>query len=66
MSVEIRLRKGEVLDKALRRLKKKLDRENILRDARFKRYFEKPCERRRRKEKVAKFNHMLRMRYENA
>jgi small subunit ribosomal protein S21 len=66
MSVEVRLRKGETLDKALRRLKKKLDREDILRGARAKRYFEKPCEQRRRKEKVAKFNNMLRLRYENA
>jgi len=66
MSVEVRLRKGETVDKALRRLKKKLDRENILKDVRAKRFFEKPCERRRRKEKVAKFNNMLRLRYENA
>ncbi|MDR0727994.1 MAG: 30S ribosomal protein S21 [Puniceicoccales bacterium] len=66
MSVEVKLRKGETIDKALRRLKKKLDRENILKDVRAKRFFEKPCERRRRKEKVAKFNNMLRLRYENA
>ncbi|MDR0445283.1 MAG: 30S ribosomal protein S21 [Puniceicoccales bacterium] len=66
MSVEVRLRKGETVDKALRRLKKKLDREDVLRGVRAKRYFEKPCEKRRRKEKVAKFNNMLRLRYENA
>ncbi|MDR2420225.1 MAG: 30S ribosomal protein S21 [Puniceicoccales bacterium] len=66
MSVEVKLRKSETIDKALRRLKKKLDREDILRGIRAKRYFEKPCEKRRRKEKVAKFNNMLRLRYENA
>jgi small subunit ribosomal protein S21 len=66
VSVEVRLRKGETVDKALRRLKKKLDREDVLRGVRAKRYFEKPCEKRRRKEKVAKFNNMLRLRYENA
>ncbi|MDR1457941.1 MAG: 30S ribosomal protein S21 [Puniceicoccales bacterium] len=66
MSVSVNLRKGETIDKALRRLKKKLERENVLRDARAKRYFEKPCEKRRRKEKIAKFNNMLRMRYENS
>jgi small subunit ribosomal protein S21 len=66
MSVEVKLRKGETIDKALRRLKKKLDREDILRGIRAKRYFEKPCEKRRRREKVAKFNNMLRLRYENA
>jgi small subunit ribosomal protein S21 len=65
MSVEVKIRKGETVDKALRRLRKKLDREGIIRDARAKRFFEKPCEVRRRKKKVADFNNMLRMRYEN-
>jgi small subunit ribosomal protein S21 len=66
MSVEVKLRKNETIDKALRRLKKKLDREDIIKGVRAKRYFEKPCERRRRKKKVAKFNNMLRLRHENA
>ncbi|HIV04765.1 MAG TPA: 30S ribosomal protein S21 [Candidatus Spyradosoma merdigallinarum] len=65
MPVEIKIRKGESMDKAIRRMKKKLDRENILRDVRAKRYFEKPCEERRRKKKVQAFNNMLRQRYEN-
>ena len=34
MSVEIKIRKGETVDKALRRLKKKIDREGIIKDAR--------------------------------
>ena len=51
MSVEIKIRKGETVDKALRRLKKKIDREGIIKDARAKRGFEKPAERRRRKKK---------------
>ncbi len=53
------------MEKALRRLKKKLDREGVIRDVRAKRYFEKPCEVRRRKNKVAAFTNMLRQRYEN-
>ena len=65
MPVEVRLRKGEAMEKALRRLKKKIDREGIIRDVRQKRYFEKPCEVRRRKRKIAAFNNMLRQRYEN-
>lgn len=64
MSVEIKLRKSEPLEKALRRLKKKLDREGVLRDVKAKRYFEKPCEKRRQKEKVAAFNNMLRQKHE--
>lgn len=65
MPVEVRMRKGEAMEKALRRLKKKIDREGIIRDVRQKRYFEKPCEVKRRKRKVAAFNNMLRQRYEN-
>ena len=49
----------------MRRLKKKLDREGVIRDARAKRYYEKPCETRRRKKKVAAFSDMLRRRYED-
>ena len=37
------------MEKALRRLKKKLDREGTLREARAHRHFEKPSEKRRRK-----------------
>lgn len=65
MSITIPVRKGETVDKALRRLKKRLDREGTLRDVREKRYFEKPCVKRRRKEKIAKFANFLRMRDEN-
>jgi small subunit ribosomal protein S21 len=63
MSIEIKIRKNEPVDRALRRLKKKLERENIIKDVRFKRYNEKPCEKRRRKEKVMAFTQMLRRRY---
>jgi len=65
MSVEVKIRKGEPIERALRRLKKRLDREGVIRDVRNKRYFEKPSEVRRRKKKVAAFSAMLRTRYEN-
>jgi len=65
MPIEIRIRKNEPVDRALRRLKKKLERENIIKGVRAKRYFEKPCERRRRKEKVMAFTQMLRRRYDS-
>ena len=65
MPVEVRIRKGEPMERALRRLKKKLDREGVIRDVRAKRYFEKPSEIKRRKKKVAAFSSMLRARYEN-
>jgi small subunit ribosomal protein S21 len=66
MPVEVKIRKGEPMERALRRLKKKLDREGVIRDVRAKRYFEKPSEIKRRKKKVAAFSNMLRVRYENS
>lgn len=53
---EVKLKKGESVDKALRRLKKKLDREGTLREARARRSYEKPSDRRRRKAKEPKIN----------
>ena len=63
MSIEIKIRKNEPIDRALRRMKKKLERENIIKDVRMKRYAEKPSERKRRKNKVMAFTAMLRRRY---
>tara|TARA_R100000027_G_scaffold9693_1_gene7022 strand:- start:1914 stop:2180 length:267 start_codon:yes stop_codon:yes gene_type:complete len=65
MPVDVNIRKGESVERALRRLKKRLDREGVIRDARAKRYFEKPSEIKRRKKKVAAFSNMLRVRNEN-
>jgi small subunit ribosomal protein S21 len=60
---EIRLKKGEPVERALRRLKKKVDREGTLKVVRSHRHFEKPSEKRRRKEKAARFSAMLKERY---
>ena len=60
---EIRLKRGESVEKALRRLKKRVDREGTLKEVRNHRHFEKPSERRRRKMKVAKFSAMLAARH---
>ncbi len=46
---EVKIRKGESVDKALRRLKKKLDKEGVMREIRSHRHFEKPSEKKRRK-----------------
>ena len=48
---------------ALRRLKKRIDREGTLREVRNHRHYEKPSERKRRKMKVARFSAMLSARY---
>ncbi len=60
---ELKVKKGEPLERVLRRLKKRLDREGVIREVRNHRYFEKPCEKRRRKMKVARFSAMLAARY---
>ena len=43
MHTEVRLKKGELIDRALRR-KKKLDKEGTLKDLRNRRHYEKPSE----------------------
>ena len=60
---EIRLKKGEPIEKALRRLKKRVDREGTLKEVRNHRHYEKPSEKRRRRMKLAKFSAMLAARY---
>ena len=63
MSLDVKIRKGEPVERALRRLKKRLDRENVIQDVRAKRYFVKPAQAKRRKKKELDFNNMLRVRY---
>lgn len=46
---EVKVRRGEPLEKALRRLKKKLDKEGTMREVRAHRHYEKPSDRKRRK-----------------
>ncbi len=45
---EVKLKRGEGVDKALRRLKKMMDKEGTLKDIRNRRYYEKPSEVKRR------------------
>jgi len=42
-----------------------LDREGVIKDVRGNRYFEKPSETKRRRNKVAKFNNMIRAKYDH-
>lgn len=65
MPIDVNARKNESGEKLLRRFKKKVDRENIIKDAKSKRHFEKPSEVKRRKEKIAAFNNMLKQKREN-
>jgi small subunit ribosomal protein S21 len=47
--IQVKVRKGETVDKALKRLKKIMDKEGMMKEVRGRRYFEKPSEKRRRK-----------------
>lgn len=51
MDTEVRVKKGEIIDRALRRLKKKLDKEGTLKELRNRRHYEKPSEVKRREAK---------------
>ena len=46
---EIEIRKGEAFESALRRFKRKIEREGILREVRDRSHYEKPSKKRRRK-----------------
>ena len=50
----IEVRPDESLERALRRFKRKLEREGILKELKAKKHYEKPSERRRREQRVAR------------
>ncbi len=50
----IEVRADESLERALRRFKRKLEREGILKELKAKKHYEKPSERRRREIRVAR------------
>lgn len=49
----VKVRPGESLDKALRALKKKLDKEGIMKSAKAHRFYDKPSVKSRAKSKAA-------------
>jgi len=52
----VTVRRNETIDKAIRRLKKKVDREGVLKLVRQHAFYEKPSEKRLRKQKNARRN----------
>ena len=51
---KVEIGEHESLDRALRRLKKKIEREGILKVLKARKHYEKPSEKRRRKMRTAK------------
>lgn len=62
----VNIKKGEPIDRALKRLKTKLDTEGILEEMRRRRAFESPEQRRLRKQRTAPKRHKVRWRYMSA
>ena len=56
---KVNIRTDEPIDRALKRLKRKLDRDDVIKECRNRRYFEKPSAKKRRKMKEAKFKAYL-------
>jgi small subunit ribosomal protein S21 len=50
----VKVRVGEPIDKALRQLKKKLDKEGIMKSAKAHRFYDKPSVKKRAKSKAAR------------
>ena len=51
---QIEVKKDESFESALRRFKKKIEQEGILREVRDRKHYEKPSERKRKKAKSSK------------
>ena len=58
--LQIKLRRGEPIERALKRLKKIMDKEGMMREIRGHRYYEKPSEKKRRKAARARARAMSR------
>ncbi len=56
MSIELEVRKGN-LEQAMRVLKRKVQKEGIVKELKLKQYYEKPSEKKRRKKKEAIANY---------
>ena len=51
---KVEIGKNEPLERALKRFKKKIEREGVLKQLKARKHYEKPSERRRKKRKGAK------------
>lgn len=61
----VTVKKGEPIDRALKRLKNKLDSEGILEEMRRRRAFETPMDERRRKARSASKRNKVKWRFSN-
>jgi len=59
---KVKLFKGESVDRGLKRLKQKMDREGIMDELKERRYYEKPSAKNKKRKQKAKFEAMLQAR----
>ena len=62
--IEIKLRKGENIERAIKRLKRSPDAKYMLSQIRERRYYKKPSEKKRQKMKETKFKQYLKSKEE--
>ena len=60
MAIVLKLKKGESVERGLKRLKKVLDKEGLIKKLRDDRYFEKPCVKARKKSQNARIRNRSR------
>ena len=60
MAIQLKLKKNESVERALKRLKKILDKEGVIKTLRDQRYFEKPCVKARKKSARARIRNRSR------
>ena len=60
MAIQIKLKKGDTVERGLKKLKKILDKEGLLKTLRDTRYFEKPCVKARKKSQRARIRNRSR------
>lgn len=61
---EVKLKAGETVESALRRLKKKTLKEGVLQEVRQRAYYEKPSETRKKKKQAAKYRAKMQAKYD--
>ena len=60
MAIVLKLKKGESVERGLKRLKRVLDKEGLIKKLRDDRYFEKPCVKTRKKSQRARIRNRSR------
>ena len=61
--ITIKCKRGQKVDVALRRLKRKMLKEGIFDEIKKRKYFEKPSEKRQKQRNTQKFNNKLRTKH---